>query len=122
VEAATFATKRAAMTQARSQAFAGRSELPIELHLLQIGPAVLAGIPAEPFAEIGLAIKSRSPFPHTWFGGYVGGWSGYIPVPEEYPRGGYEVDTSPFTPDAAGRVIEGTVTALQELQRKETAR
>jgi len=122
VEAATFATKRAAMTQARSQAFAGRSELPVELHLLQIGPAVLAGIPAEPFAEIGLAIKSRSPFPHTWFGGYVGGWSGYIPVPEEYPRGGYEVETSPFTPDAAGRVIEGTVTALQELQRKETVR
>ena len=122
VEAATFVTKRAAMTQARSQAFAGRSELPVELHLLQIGPAVLAGIPAEPFAEIGLAIKSRSPFPHTWFGGYVGGWSGYIPVPEEYSRGGYEVETSPFTRDAAGRVIEGTVAALQDLHRKETTR
>jgi hypothetical protein len=122
VEAATFVTKRAAMTLARSQAYAGRSELPIELHLLQIGPAVLAGIPAEPFAEIGLAIKSRSPFPHTWFGGYVGGWSGYIPMPEEYPRGGYEVETSPFTPDAAGRVVEGTVAALEDLHREETRR
>jgi hypothetical protein len=117
VEAATFITKRAAMTLTRARAFAGRPELPVELHLLQIGPAVLAGIPCEPFAEIGLAIKSRSPFPYTWFGGYVGGWSGYLPVPEEYPRGGYEVETSPFTPDAAGRVVEATVAALHDLHR-----
>jgi neutral/alkaline ceramidase-like enzyme len=118
VEAATFVTKRAAMTVARSRAFAGKSELPVELHLLQIGPAVLAGIPAEPFAEIGLAIKARSPFPHTWFGGYVGGWSGYIPTPEEYPRGGYEVETSPFTPDAAARVVEDTVAALVDFHKQ----
>lgn len=117
IEAATFVTKRAAMTVARSQAFAGKSEHPVELHVLQIGPAVFAGIPAEPFCEIGLAIKARSPFPHTWFGGYVGGWSGYIPTPEEYPRGGYEVDTSPFTPAAAARVIEDTTAALNDLHR-----
>jgi len=121
VEAATFVTKRAAMTVERSRWFAGKSDLPVELHLLQIGPAVLAGIPAEPFAEIGLAIKARSPFPHTWFGGYVGGWSGYIPTPEEYPRGGYEVDTSPFTAEAAARVVEDTVAALADLHTK-TAR
>lgn len=122
IEAATFVTKRAAMTVERARAFAGKSDLPVELHVLQVGPAVLAGIPAEPFAEIGLAIKARSPFPHTWFGGYVGGWSGYIPTPEEYPRGGYEVDTTPFTSDAAGRVIEDTVAALEDLYRQETAR
>jgi hypothetical protein len=117
VEAATFVTKRAAMTSARARAFGGRSEMPVELHLLQVGPAVFAGIPCEPFAEIGLAIKSQSPFPHTWFGGYVGGWSGYIPMPEEYPLGGYEVETSPFTPETAGRVVEGTVAALNEFHR-----
>ena len=117
VEAATFVTKRAAMTVERSRAYAGKSEQPVELHLLRIGPAVLAGIPAEPFAEIGLAIKARSPFPHTWFGGYVGGWSGYIPTPEEYPRGGYEVETSPFTPEAAARVVEDTVAALGDFHR-----
>jgi hypothetical protein len=117
IEAATFVTKRAAMTVARSQTYAGKSEHPVELHILQIGPAVLAGIPAEPFCEIGMAIKARSPFPLTWFGGYVGGWSGYIPTPEEYPRGGYEVETSPFTPEAAARVIEDTTAALSDLHR-----
>ena len=117
IEAATFVTKRAAMTLNRARAFHGLAELHVELHLLQIGPAVFAGIPCEPFAEIALAIKSRSPFPNTWFGGYTGGWSGYIPVPEEYPRGGYEVETSPFTREAAGRVVEGTVAALEALHR-----
>ena len=75
---------------------------------------MLAAIPAEPFAEIALAIKARSPFPHTWFGGYVGGWAGYIPIAEEYPRGGYEVDTTPFAPEAAARVVDGTLAALRE--------
>jgi hypothetical protein len=118
IEAATFATKRAAMAVTRSHAYAGKSEHPVELHVLQIGPAVLAGIPAEPFCEIGMAIKARSPFAHTWFGGYVGGWSGYIPTPEEYPRGGYEVDTSPFTAEAADRVIQDTTAALVDFHRR----
>jgi hypothetical protein len=115
IEAATFVTKRANMALTRARTFGGKQELPVELHLLQIGPAVLAAIPCEPFAEIALTIKGRSPFPYTWFGGYSGAWSGYLPVPEEYPRGGYEVETTPFTPAAAGRVVEGTVAALNDL-------
>src|SRR5207237_10730186 len=99
------------MTRERARSFGGRSELPVELHLLQIGPAVLAGIQCEPFAEIGLAVKSRSPFRYTWFGGYTGGWLGYIPVPEAYPRGGYEVETSPFAPAPPGRLVQGPAAA-----------
>jgi len=114
IEAATFVTKRANMTVTRARTYGGRAEDPVELHLLRVGPAVLAAITCEPFAEIALAIKARSPFPHTWFGGYIGGWGGYIPIAEEYPRGGYEVETSPFTPEAAARVVDGTVAALQE--------
>jgi hypothetical protein len=117
IEAATFVTKRANMTLTRVRTYGGRSEDAVELHLLRIGPAVLAAISCEPFAEIALAIKARSPFPHTWFGGYVGGWGGYIPIADEYPRGGYEVETSPFAPDAAARVVDGTVAALQEFHQ-----
>ncbi|HLJ59198.1 MAG TPA: neutral/alkaline non-lysosomal ceramidase N-terminal domain-containing protein [bacterium] len=117
IEAATFVTKRANMTVTRARTYGGRSEDAVELHLLRIGPAVLAAISCEPFAEIALAIKARSPFPHTWFGGYVGGWGGYIPIADEYPRGGYEVETSPFTPEAAARVVDGTLAALQEFHK-----
>jgi len=114
IEAATFVSKRANMSVGRARAYHGRTETAVTLHLLRVGPAVLAGIPAEPFAEIALAIKAKSPFPHTWFGGYTGGWAGYIPIPEEYPRGGYEVDTTPFAPEAAARVVDGTLAALRE--------
>ncbi|MDQ3413010.1 MAG: hypothetical protein M3509_12930, partial [Chloroflexota bacterium] len=118
IEAATFVVKRANMTLSRSQAYGGRPTYAERLHLLQIGPIVLAGTEGEPFSEIGLAIKAQSPFPHTWFGGYTSGWAGYIPTPDEYPRAGYEVETSPFTPDAAGILVDQTVAALRELHRQ----
>ncbi|MGH2373298.1 MAG: hypothetical protein ACRDIC_07440 [bacterium] len=122
VEETTFRTKRANMALTRARTFGGRRDFPVELHLLQIGPAVLTAIPCEPFAEIALAIKSRSPFPHTWFGGYSGAWAGYLPVPEEYPRKGYEIDTTPYAPEAAGLVVEGTLAALHELHRQWVSR
>ena len=114
IEAATFVTKRANMTLTRARTFGGRTEYPVDLYLLRLGPVVLAAVANEPFAEIGLAVKAGSPFPYTWFGGYVGGWGGYIPTAEEYPRGGYEVETSPFAPEAAARLVEGTLGALRE--------
>src|SRR5215203_1238970 len=116
IEAATFATKRANMTLSRAQTYGGQQDFPVELHLLQIGPAVLVGTEGEPFAEIGLEIKTGSPWPATWFGGYTGGWAGYIPTPDAYPQGGYEVDTSPFAPEAAGRLVAETLAALADLR------
>ena len=115
IEAATFAVKRANMTLSRVQTYGGQQTFPVELHLLQVGPAVLAGIEGEPFVEIGLAIKAGSPWSSTWFGGYTGGWVGYIPTPDAYPQGGYEVDTSPFAPEAAGQVVAETLAALADL-------
>jgi len=76
---------------------------------------VLVGAQGEPFAEIGLAIKSQSPFAHTWFGGYTGGWAAYIPTAEAYPQKGYEVDTTPFAPEAAQILVEETVGMLREI-------
>jgi hypothetical protein len=118
IEAATFVVKRANMTRSRSQAYGSKPAHEVSVHLLQIGPVVLAGTEGEPFSGVGMAIKEQSPFPFTWFGGYTGGWAGYIPTPEEYPRAGYEVETSPFTPDAAGALIDGAVAALRELEQQ----
>ena len=115
IEAATFAVKRANMMLSRAQTYGGRQTFPVELHLLQVGPAVLVGTEGEPFAEIGLEIKAGSPWFSTWFGGYTGGWAGYIPTPDAYCQGGYEVDTSPFAPEAAGRLVTETLAALQDL-------
>lgn len=115
VEAATFVTKRLNMRLTRSELYAGKTETPVEVSLLQIGPVVFADTQGEPFVEIGLQIKEQSPFPFTWFGGYTSGWAGYIPMPDAYPLKGYEVETSPFTPDAAARMVEGTVELLRQM-------
>ncbi len=68
------------------------------------------------FVEIGLAVKRASPFAHTLFSGYSNiGWA-YIPTPEAYPLGGYEVEVSPFAPEAASIVVEGATDLLQSMK------
>lgn len=119
IEAATFVAKRATMTLSRAEIFGGHDTFPIELHILRIGPAVFAGVECEPFCAIGKSVKARSPFPNTWFGGYTGGWFGYVPTPEEFPRHGYEVDTSPFTPEAAAVLADSTIAALKKLAEED---
>jgi hypothetical protein len=115
IEAATFVAKRANMAMSRAKAYYGRTSTQVQLHLLRIGPVVLAGTEGEPFSAIGKQIKAASPFPATWFGGYTGGWAGYIPTPEEYARDGYEVYTSPFPAEAAAAMADQTIAALKEL-------
>jgi hypothetical protein len=115
IEAATFVAKRAYMTMNRVETYGGKATSAIELHLMQIGPAVLVGMEGEPFVEIGLEIKRRSPFPGTWFGGYTAGWAGYLPVADAYPDRGYEVDITPFAPTGANALIDAAVAALNDL-------
>ena len=76
-----------------------------------IQSAIAAGLDV----EIGLAVKARSSFRRTWFGGYTGPWLAYIPTADEYPNKGYEVDTTPFTPEAAGILVEESSRLLEEI-------
>lgn len=40
---------------------------------------------------------------------------GYIPWPDAYDEGGYEVETTPYAPEAASRVVEAAMRALGAL-------
>jgi len=114
-EATARATK-AGMRADRSRLYHGRSHIEWQLQGIRIGSIALVCIPGEPFTEIGQEIASRSPFPHTLFSGYSNGGFGYMPVRSAYPEGGYEVETSPFSPDAAEIVVSETVRLLEELK------
>jgi hypothetical protein len=72
-------------------------------------------MPGEPFVGIGLAVKAASPFAHTLFSGYSNVGGSYIPMAEAYPAGGYEVDITPYTPDAAQIVIRAWGEFLHDL-------
>ena len=58
---------------------------------LRLGDVALVGVAGEAFVEIGLAVKARSPIPHTIFLGYTNGCLGYLPTATAYEPGGYEV-------------------------------
>ena len=72
--------------------------------------------PAELFTETGLEIKRRSPLPRTLPVGYTNGSIGYVPIPEAYPEGGYEVTHAcQVGPEAAGIITETAITLLKRL-------
>jgi hypothetical protein len=62
----------------------------LELQSISLGDLALVGIPGEPFVEIGLAIKEKSPFRYTGIVSLANGYSGYIPTEKAFDEGGYE--------------------------------
>lgn len=77
-------------------------------------------MPVEMFCEISNEVRDRSPFPYTFYYGYTNGWLGYLPTKNEWPHGGYEVETvSPFTDAVEKDVKESVIGYLQgELRAK----
>jgi hypothetical protein len=112
---ATFVVKRSNMAHWRAETYGGKKEITLDVTALMIGDIALVVSQGEPFVEIGLEVKARSPFEHTWFGGYAGSWSAYIPIASEYPNHGYEVDTTPYAPEAAAALVEAGVALLNEI-------
>ena len=112
----TMSAKRAKMRVDLAHQYHDKTHRTFVAQAFVIGDEIaLLGIPGEPFVEIGLQVKQNSPFKHTLFGGYSNlGWA-YIPLPDAYPLGGYEVEITPFSPEAAGIVVEESLSLLREL-------
>lgn len=91
--------------------------LQVEIQALRIGELALIAMPGEPFAEIGATVRAKSPFPFTMFCGYSNGKGGdYMPIASEYKYGGYEVERSPYGPEAADKVIAAAIALAEEVK------
>jgi neutral ceramidase len=89
-----------------------------ELQAWRLGNVALILAPSEIFNQIGAKVKVQSPFEPTFFVGYANDALGYIPVPEVYAEGGYEVtDASRVDPEAAGIMIEECLALLRDLHK-----
>lgn len=78
------------------------------LSFVRVGDAVaFAGIPGEPFTEIGQRIKAESAAALTIVSCITNGYYGYFPTPNAYDEGGYEAKASIFGPSVADRLVEG---------------
>ncbi|MEO9005469.1 MAG: hypothetical protein ABI288_12065 [Ginsengibacter sp.] len=65
-------------------------QVPVILQAFRIGDLAITAVPAEVFAEIGLEIKSKSPFKPTFTIELANGYNGYLPTPAQHKLGGYE--------------------------------
>ena len=98
-----------------SRLYAGRSTTEWPMQVMRLGSTALVSLAGEPFSSIASRIREHSPAQHTLVSGYSNGGFGYIPDREAYAEGGYEVEATPFSPDAADIVVEQALMALHEL-------
>ena len=94
-----------------------------EIQILQMGEVVLLAHPAELYAEFGLEIKRRSPFPHTFVISCANGYLGAIPNAAAFARRDYAAETLPyaldqfpFAPNVGQVFTESCLAFLHELR------
>lgn len=89
------------------------------VQVLRIGDTALVGLPGEIFVEIGMEIKRKSPFKHTFVIELANDWIGYIPTERAFQGGGYETwlcRSSRAVPEAGRMMIESATRQLQKLK------
>jgi neutral ceramidase len=98
---------------------AGREGRPhrVEVQAISLGPDVAwVALPGEVFVELGLAIKQRSPFPHTHVVTMANENIGYIPDRRSYAEGNYEPESARCAPGSGEQLVEAAVTLLKTLR------
>ncbi len=90
-------------------------KVPLNVSVARLGDVAFVGLGGEILSEIGMAIKTASPFDNTIIITHCNGTAGYLPPQHRYVEGGYEVNTSPFASTAADRLVTHVVRQLHQL-------
>ncbi|MGB2714838.1 MAG: neutral/alkaline non-lysosomal ceramidase N-terminal domain-containing protein [Vicinamibacterales bacterium] len=93
-----------------------RIEVPLQA--LRIGDLAVVTIPFEVFVEMGLELKSKSPFPDTFVVSLANGAYGYLPTAAHHQLGGYEtwLGTNQVEVGAAQKIVDTLLQMLAELK------
>jgi hypothetical protein len=101
----------------------GRTSARSVLQAWRLGDVAFASLPGEAFVDLGIRIKSRSPFPWTYAVENGGDWLGYLVTEEAWRAGGYESLVSRVakpTHEAASAMVDGAVALLTGLHQPQT--
>jgi hypothetical protein len=81
-----------------------------EIQILGMGDILLVGLPGEIFVEIGLNIKRKSGFKHTFICELSNDYIGYVPTKEAFQEPGYEVGVAKrhYYTEEVGSIIENS--------------
>jgi hypothetical protein len=95
----------------------GPDHFDILVSSLAIGDGLaFAGVPCEPFVDIGRGVKERSPFRMTVFTCLTNGSEGYIPTTKSHSDGGYEALSSRFAAPTGDLLVDAEVEQLTKLK------
>ena len=94
---------------------------PVIIQALRIGEQAVVSMPFEVLVEIGLELKEKSPFPHTFLIELANGGYGYLPPPRQHELGGYEtwLGTSRFEKNSSEILVRELLEMLAELKEGE---
>jgi len=98
-----------------------KPEVEIIVQALQIGDLAIVATPCENFVEIGLEIKSKSPFHPTFIFELANGYNGYMPTVAQHKLGGYETwraRSSCLEVNAAPKVVDSILDLLRQNKEK----
>ena len=90
--------------------------LPLPLSAIKIGNIAFVGIPGEPFAGIGIALKETEGWDMILPCCMANAKEGYFPMKDSYEEGGYEAKSSPFASGVAEQIIQEGVSLLHNLK------
>jgi hypothetical protein len=99
-----------------------RAEVPatvsVTLHVLRVGDVAVMSLPPETFAEMGLELKAKAPFPKAFTVSMANGYLGYMPTPAQHKLGGYEtwIGTNRLEIDAAPKITATLLRMANDLR------
>ena len=85
-----------------------------EVHVLQLGPAAILGLPGEIFSESGLIFKSQAPQAFPMVANLANGALGYVPPYRAYHEGGYETRSAWVKPGSVERMVATGIELAQQ--------
>jgi neutral ceramidase len=91
--------------------------LDAELQVFTLGQDLaFVALPGELFAELGLAIKAKSPFKHTILITLANGSLGYLPTRRAYEEGNYEPTIARCAAGSGEQLVASAIQLLNELK------
>ena len=96
---------------------------PAEVQVVSYGDDLAwVGLPGEIFVDLGLAIKTGSPFRQTMVATLANGSIGYVPDRVAYPQGAYEVASARVAAGSGEALVDAAVKLLREQYREGKAK
>ena len=89
--------------------------IPAEHICISLGETAFFSFPGELFTEIGMEIKAKSPFTHTYIIGLANGDAGYVPTRKAISEGGYAVDVRRIDADAEQVILSRSLGLLKQM-------